>query len=809
MSEIDFDFLPQHEVAVTVFDNVGCAHASRLRKPWHQVCEMLCEPDIIAHGKLSAPLIKMAVFGDNRNPNDQQPDINKRSLRYTDNILKVSGIEADYDAGVMRMEEAVKLLEKAGIRAVLYSSWGDGLIEPPKYLGGPRWRVIAPFSQELPPEQRARMVARLNGALDGVLADESFTLAQGFFIGARPGGDYKCKVTFRDPYGGAPIDTLDNLDEIAIYKRSFSPVGSSRKHQYCLAKPVTDQEFSDLRDALEHINSDDRQMYANSVGMALKTIPEDKGKDIWLEWSARSSKFSAHVAEKDWRSFKPMHTHWRHIFNLSKQMKSEHHPQEQEPVNFFKSIEPCEFNVNDCFPEVIADWASAHSACSGLQAFSYACAALPVLAAVTDRTVHINLGGSHFAPIILWTALVGATGSGKSPAMNAAHRPLSELNAAGIQQVLAMPKKIEGKNMAVPLRYISDTTPEALTSSLGVSPGHRLLVHIDEGSGWLNDMGRYSNKSNSERATYLTAWLGQKNYLVNRVTRGVECIPELGVSMLYGITPHKIQEGYKEASAEGLLGRTMLFLIDRKHHKERDNTPKSQRLMADTAYAQLVMNLTNVTGCEIIMCPEAACIYEARRDALNAQAAILEESHPGLAGALAKAAENMGRVAGLYALCRVAAKNPKGHLQVEAPDMEMAARFMDAALSHAHSAYTGLLTSDEVSKVVLACASKILRMQISDRDLHEIERDQLMKVSLFSAADRAIQNMAIERLGIYHWLLEDKSERRHYGPRFGDGAKWSVNRLLFDGRFGHIAKISNEQAVAIHEALKSLSKRPA
>ena len=103
MSKIEFDFTsvePQLEVTVTVFQNIGCSKATRISKPWPEICEMLREPDIISNGKLSAPMIKLATFGEERNPNDQQPDFDKRSLRYSGNLLKVSGIEADYDAGV-------------------------------------------------------------------------------------------------------------------------------------------------------------------------------------------------------------------------------------------------------------------------------------------------------------------------------------------------------------------------------------------------------------------------------------------------------------------------------------------------------------------------------------------------------------------------------------------------------------------------------------------------------------------------------------------------------------------------------------
>ena len=50
MSKIEFDFTsvePQLEVTVTVFQNIGCSKATRISKPWPEICEMLREPDII------------------------------------------------------------------------------------------------------------------------------------------------------------------------------------------------------------------------------------------------------------------------------------------------------------------------------------------------------------------------------------------------------------------------------------------------------------------------------------------------------------------------------------------------------------------------------------------------------------------------------------------------------------------------------------------------------------------------------------------------------------------------------------------
>lgn len=297
------------EIGFTVFHNLACDKASALSKSWPELCEMLRTPDIIAHGKLSAPLLKMASFGDERNPSDDQPDESKRSLRHTGNLLNITGLEADYDDGKMPMEEAITLLEKAGIKACIYSSWGDGLIEPPKYLGGPRWRVVAPFSEPLSPALRSKMVARLNGALGGVLADESFTLAQGFFIGARPGGDYKCKVTFRDPSKGEYIDDLTQLDNIAIFKQRHSLEDSPDERYGVKVKPgsviVAPEVYADLKAALAVIPADIPYPEWFRIIQALSRLSDKyQAKALAREWSTSSDnpEHTAQAFEDKWRS---------------------------------------------------------------------------------------------------------------------------------------------------------------------------------------------------------------------------------------------------------------------------------------------------------------------------------------------------------------------------------------------------------------------------------------------------------------------------------------------------------------------------
>lgn len=148
--------------------------------------------------KDKCPWLKMARFGITRSA--------KGSLRTNENVIDIFGIEGDYDGEVFSIEDARAQLQAHGIKAAFYPSASH---TPDK----PRWRVLCPLSTPHLPAERAGLVARLNGSLNGILTNESFTLSQGFFFGATPTNDYQVSVT-----DGVCIDELPELDAKAIGK---------------------------------------------------------------------------------------------------------------------------------------------------------------------------------------------------------------------------------------------------------------------------------------------------------------------------------------------------------------------------------------------------------------------------------------------------------------------------------------------------------------------------------------------------------------------------------------------------------------
>lgn len=594
------------------------------------------------------------------------------------------------------------------------------------------------------------------------------------------------------------------------------------------ATPILlEDQWNDLREALGHIEASDYDTWVH-VGLALR-LHDDRGFELWEAWSRSCpEKFDLEEARRKWvqdLADARGEITYRSIFHLAaaKGWKNggDSGPERKSawdaPADLFQDLLPAPFDPYACLPHFLARWADVHGQASGLGSVGFAFAALPVLAAATNRTVRMRLGPGHDVPILLWSAVVGRTGAGKSPAMIAAHKPLSELNAedAIVHKALLQEwKETKGVRQDSPpvrsnTRYLGDTTPEALVRALSRSAGARILLHHDEGSGWLNAMGRYAaGTGDAARSTYLSAWLGLQNHTVSRITREDEFIPELGVSLLIGITPNKLKDGLREASSEGLLGRMLLCVIERRQRVAVEASAAEELAAVDKSYSGAVRRLTQHESVELRFCKAAQAMFDEERAALGDDATILEDTNPGLAAMLAKSSENLGRLAALYSMLSPATvfssiKGLSTNREVGVEELTLAKAFMGAAIDHANAAYRGSLLSDEATKVARQCALKILRLHLKDSAFTEVTREQFMKVAEFKNAERQVQSSAIDLLRIYHWLVEDRTIRARNGGRFGDGTRWLVNPLVFDGRFRDTAVASERQAAEVHRVLVS------
>ena len=161
--------------------------------------------DTTAARKDDLPLLKLGRFGNARTP--------KGSWRHDGNIIALTGVEGDYDAGSMSFESAVEIAEKAQVLSLLHTS-------PSHTTARPRWRILCPSSREFPAKERPQLLGRINGLYRGILGRESWTLSQAYYFG---GVGNACRVEI---VGEQPVDLLPELDLIAV-----GPPGSSPSHQ--------------------------------------------------------------------------------------------------------------------------------------------------------------------------------------------------------------------------------------------------------------------------------------------------------------------------------------------------------------------------------------------------------------------------------------------------------------------------------------------------------------------------------------------------------------------------------------------------
>jgi hypothetical protein len=293
-------------IRFTRFADVSGAHAKQFETSFEQFADDLCHRPKTFPSKQACPLLKLATFGSTRT--------DKGSLRHDANVLSVTGVEGDHDAGSMTLEEAALLLELAGVQAVLYTSASHT-----KEL--PRWRVLAFFSRERTPHERNKFAARLNGILRGALAPESFSLSQSFYFGRVEGAEYEAARI-----DGDSIDTRDELDAGAIGPKMNSDAVVAGQDDFSRAialRSVTAETIKELRDAvlngLSQKWADERPLWikvAHALASLKVTPYADQALELWHEFSRRSSsKYKASEVESKWHDeFTPSKITYRSIF---------------------------------------------------------------------------------------------------------------------------------------------------------------------------------------------------------------------------------------------------------------------------------------------------------------------------------------------------------------------------------------------------------------------------------------------------------------------------------------------------------------
>ena len=278
LSSDDFDGLLAYgpldrPIDVTVFPSDKASSQSRKRISLRDLAAIV--NDYIAPSKSALPLIKLATFGEKITP--------AGCYRSNANMIAIDGVEGDYDGELVSLEDAADRLRTANIAGVIFES-------PSSTAAAPRWRVLCPLTVTAVAHARNALCARLNGALGGILAPESFRPSQSYYFGMIERSAPR-RVVITE---GRALDAANDLDAIAIYERAEKTETAAGKRSNADVPP---RVFApgELERLLSYVSLDylDDQWRWIQLGMALhhQFKGSEEGLELWLEHSKRSTGF--------------------------------------------------------------------------------------------------------------------------------------------------------------------------------------------------------------------------------------------------------------------------------------------------------------------------------------------------------------------------------------------------------------------------------------------------------------------------------------------------------------------------------------
>ena len=217
--------------------------------------------------------------------------------------------------------------------------------------------------------------------------------------------------------------------------------------------------------------------------------------------------------------------------------------------------------------------------------------AVPLLATVASligTARRIRPSRSWSEPFTLWTAIVGFSGSGKTPGISVTKRALSLIESTRKNQIAELQRRHDTKSQTAkaaakawkdeveeavkanqpppempvaamdpglfvtPRLYVSEATIERHAVLLQARPRGMLLMSDELASLFLN-MGRYSNGSDKE--FWLEAWNGH-HYVVERMGRPPVTIDHLLIGMTGGFQPDKLARSFA-GDSDGMHARVL------------------------------------------------------------------------------------------------------------------------------------------------------------------------------------------------------------------------------------------------------------
>lgn len=218
------------------------------------------------------------------------------------------------------------------------------------------------------------------------------------------------------------------------------------------------------------------------------------------------------------------------------------------------------------------------------------CSMLWLLSIIIGNSIKIQVKTGWVESGILWVAIVGRPGVGKTPNINNIIFPLQKANNNEIKQYIKRmdayraymeldKKEREGEeklSMPTKTQFIaSDITLEALVE-LHEENKNAVGVFKDELAGWLKDMNKY--RAGSDLEFWLSSW-SNKGVALNRKTSKSSFVESPIIPILGGIQPGILNQFYTEENKDnGFIDRILTCYPDVDVERYNDNEMDAELL---------------------------------------------------------------------------------------------------------------------------------------------------------------------------------------------------------------------------------------
>jgi hypothetical protein len=258
-------------------------------------------------------------------------------------------------------------------------------------------------------------------------------------------------------------------------------------------------------------------------------------------------------------------------------------------------------------PSVLREYVKQAAVSKGCDPAMVAAPLLAVISAAIGHTRRVRIKADWSEPAIIWTAVVGPSGGGKSPAFQQATAPyfaIEEQYAAqrAVNRDLYEAQKEAWKASktktgtpprpaAEPHALLTDVTIERLFDVLADSP-RGILLASEELAGWLSSFTRYRSGGGSD----LPHWLSMHNagsLAPSRKAYGTKLVKHAFVCVTGGIQPGVFSKAMNtpEFLASGLLARLLIVYPPEQRKRWTEAVVKEP---VRAAYAALLTALANL-----------------------------------------------------------------------------------------------------------------------------------------------------------------------------------------------------------------------